>query len=95
MTLKWRTTLTQMIIDLPIFMLSSLVKDKYSLRVLLNNMLFCRPFNIFIFNALISFEQLWICVCYLNGETFMNNYGFVFVIYILIIPYTEIFDIIK
>ena len=59
------------------------------------NMLFCRPFNIFIFNALISFEQLWICVCYLNGETFMNNYRFVFVIYILIIPYTEIFDIIK
>ena len=58
-------------------------------------MLFSRPFNIFIFNALICFEQLWICVCYLNGETFMNNYGFVFVIYILIILYTEIFDIFK
>ena len=58
-------------------------------------MLFSRPFNIFIFNALVSFEQLWICACYLNGETFMNNYGFVFVIYILIILYTEIFDIFK
>ena len=58
-------------------------------------MLFCKPFNIFISNALISFEQLWICVCYLNGETFINIYGFVFVIYILIIPYTEVFDIIK
>ena len=64
-----------------------------SFHVLLNIMLFCRPFNIFVFilhYELISFEQLWIHACYLNGETFVR---FIFVIYILIILYMGILTI--
>ena len=84
-TLRLRK-LTQTMIDLPILMLSSFVKDiiniafmyywtsRYFVDLLI--------FSFLLHYSLFSFEQLWICTCYLNGEFFMRC---MFVIYILFI----------